>query len=401
MEGETNGDLGSDPAPAGTLDLDPLRELLAGAPLVDGHNDLLWELRVQAGNDLDRLDISRLQPTLQTDLPRLRAGGVGGQFWSVYVPSDLPDDTAVIATLEQLVAWRDLLARYPDRLQAATSADEVERAVAGGRIASLAGMEGGHSIGCSLGVLRAMYALGARYLTLTHTHNTPWADSATDEPVHGGLTAFGERVVAEMNRLGMLVDLSHVAPSTMHAALRVSRAPVIFSHSSARALCDHPRNVPDDVLAAMADGGGVCMVTFVPGFVSQPIADVWLELIPVERVWRNELPDDPAEVRRRVQQWLAHHPCPPATADHVADHLDHVRDVAGIAHVGIGGDFDGSPEMPIGLEDVSGYPRLFAALRARHWSDADLRAVAGGNVLRVLRDVEDVAGARAERTAPL
>jgi membrane dipeptidase len=231
------------------LDLGALRDLLASAPLLDGHNDLLWELRTRVGYDLDRLDVARPTPSLQTDLPRLRTGGVGAQFWSVFVRSDLPGDSAVTATLEQLDGWRTLLARYPDQLRMALSADDVDDAVATGRIASLAGMEGGQSIGCSLGALRAMYLLGARYMTLTHNDNTPWADSATDEPEHGGLTGFGEQVVREMNRIGMLVDLSHVAPSTMHAALRATRAPVIFSHSSARALCDHPRNVPDDVLA--------------------------------------------------------------------------------------------------------------------------------------------------------
>jgi membrane dipeptidase len=375
------------------LDLGSLRDLLASAPLVDGHNDLLWELRRQAGYDLDRLDIAYLAPSLQTDLPRLRAGGVGAQFWSVFVRSDLPGDTAVTATLEQLDGWRAMLARYPDRLQLALSADDVDDAVAAGRIASLAGMEGGQSIGCSLGALRTMYLLGARYMTLTHNDNTPWADSATDEPEHGGLTAFGEQVVQEMNRIGMLVDLSHVAPSTMRAALRVTRAPVIFSHSSARALCDHPRNVPDDVLAQLPGNGGVCMVTFVPGFVSQPIAHVWLELLPIERAWGRELREDPAEVRSRVLAWMAEHPYPPATLAQVADHIDHVRDVAGVAHVGIGGDYDGCPEMPVGLEDVAGYPRLFAELRRRGWSDPDLRALAGRNALRVLRAAEQVARA--------
>jgi membrane dipeptidase len=264
-------------------------------------------------------------------------------------------------------------------------------------------MEGGHSIGASLGALRAMYTLGARYLTLTHNDNTPWADSATDDPVHGGLTAFGREVVAEMNRLGMLVDLSHVAPSTMRAALAATEAPVLFSHSSARALCDHPRNVPDDVLAALPGNGGVCMVTFVPGFVSQPIADVWVELLPIERGWRAELPDTPqaqSEILRRVLAWLAVRPYPPATLEQVADHIDHVREVAGIEHVGVGGDFDGVPELPIGLQDVAAYPRLFGELRRRGYSDDDLRAVAGRNALRVLRAGEDVARDLQARRGP-
>jgi membrane dipeptidase len=284
-----------------------------------------------------------------------------------------------------------LIARYPDRLTRALGADDVERAVAAGRIASLAGMEGGHSIGCSLGALRAMYVLGARYMTLTHDENTPWADSATDVPRHGGMTPFGREVVREMNRLGMIVDLSHVAPATMHDALAVSRAPVIFSHSGARAICDHPRNVPDNVLVAMARRGGVCMVTFAPGFIAQPIADVWIELMALERRWRAEYPEEPAEARRKAQEWADLNPYPPATLHQVADHIDHVREVAGIDHVGIGGDFDGVQELPVGLDDVAAYPNLFLELRRRGYSDPELRKVAGRNVLRVLRDAEDVA----------
>ena len=372
-------------------ELADLRELLHDTPLVDGHNDLLWELRERAWYDLDRIDVGGSVPSLHTDLPRLRAGGVGAQFWSVYVPSTLPGAAAVTAVLEQLDALRMLIARHPGRLVRALSADDVERAVSTSRIASLAGMEGGHGIDCSLGVLRAVYVLGVRYLTLTHNDNTAWADSATDAPVHGGMAPFGREVVREMNRLGMLVDLSHTAVATMHDALAVSHAPVIFSHSGARALCDHPRNVPDDVLERTARQGGVCMVTFVPGFVSQPIADVWLELSALERRWRAEVPDDPAELRRRREEWIDRNPYPPATLHEVADHVDHVREVAGIDHVGIGGDFDGVPELPVGLEDVSTYPRLFAELRRRGYSDADLRKIAGRNVLRVLRAAEDVA----------
>jgi microsomal dipeptidase-like Zn-dependent dipeptidase len=259
-------------ATASRPDEEALVELLRAVPLVDGHNDLLWQLRLQAAYDLDRIDIAGPCPTLHTDLPRLRAGGLGAQFWSVYVPSDLPGHEAVTATLEQLDGFHRLLARYPGDLGFAGTADEVVRVAGSGRIASMAGIEGGHSIGGSLGVLRMMHALGARYLTLTHNQTTSWADSATDEERHGGLTAFGVQVVHEMNRLGMLVDLSHVAPATMRAALAATRAPVVFSHSSARALCDHPRNVPDDVLAQLAVNGGVCMVTFVPHFVSPPIA---------------------------------------------------------------------------------------------------------------------------------
>jgi membrane dipeptidase len=368
-----------------------LRELLREAPLVDGHNDLLWQLRLKVGYDLDRLDVARPTAALHTDLPRLRAGGVGGQFWSVYVPCDLPGHEAVTATLEQLDGFHRLLARYPADLGLALTAEAVVRVARSGRIASLAGMEGGHSIGESLGALRMMYALGARYLTLTHNRTTAWADSATDEPRHGGLTGFGVEVVAEMNRLGMLVDLSHVAPATMRAALSTTRAPVIFSHSSARALCDHPRNVPDDLLAQLPGNGGVCMVTFVPGFVSQPVADVWLELDEAERGWRGEHPDSPEEVEVRRTAWREAHPAPMATLADVADHVEHVREVAGVDHVGLGGDFDGVDVLPAGLDDVSAYPALFAELRRRGWSDDELRRLAGRNVLRVLQVAEEVA----------
>ncbi|MEP6760086.1 MAG: dipeptidase [Sporichthyaceae bacterium] len=372
-------------------DLTELHDVLSGAPLVDGHNDLLWELRTKAAYDFGRLDISGSVPSLMTDLPRLRAGGVGAQFWSVYVPSDLPGDKAVTATLEQLDGLHQMVRRYPEDFELALTADDVDRIAAQGRIASLAGMEGGQSIGASLGALRMLYALGARYMTLTHNHNNPWADSATDEPEHDGLTAFGQEVVREMNRLGMLVDLSHVAPATMHAALRVAEAPVIFSHSSARALCDHPRNVPDDVLAQLPDNGGVCMVTLVPGFLSQEIADVWKADHDEERRLRGENPDAPEEVESLMEKRRAGHSFAAVTVAQVADHVDHVRDVAGIAAVGIGGDYDGVPFMPEGLQDVSTYPILFAELRSRGYSDDELRRIAGRNILRALRRAEHVA----------
>jgi len=369
-------------------DTDSLRELLANAPLIDGHNDLLWEMRDQAAYDFDKIDVSHHCPSVHTDLPRLRAGGVGAQFWSVFVPSDLPGDTAVTATLEQLDGFHTMLARYPNELGLALSADDVERICGEGRIASLAGMEGGQSIGCSLGALRMMYALGARYMTLTHNDNNPWADSATDEPEHDGLTPFGEDVVREMNRIGMLVDLSHVAPSTMRDALRVTSVPVIFSHSSARAVCDHPRNVPDDVLTSLATNGGVCMVTFVPGFVSPEIGEVWAASILEERRLKAEFPDDPDAVAARVKAWDDAHPVGTASVSQVADHVDHIRDVAGLDHVGIGGDYDGIDVLPVGLEDVSKYPGLFAELRQRGYGDDELRAIAGRNVLRVMRDAK-------------
>lgn len=371
--------------------LDAMRALLRAAPLVDGHNDLLWALREAVGYDFTKMDVAGRVRGLHTDLPRLREGGVGVQFWSVYVPSDLPGDTAVTATLEQLDAFHHLVRRYPDHLGLALTSADVDRVCSMGRVASLAGVEGGHSIGCSLGALRMLHALGARYMTLTHNDNTPWADSATDAPVHGGLTAFGREVVREMNRLGMIVDLSHVAPGTMTAALDTTSAPVLFSHSSARALCDHPRNVPDAVLERLPANGGVCMVTFVPGFVSQATAEVYLAEAAERRRLVQRTGGDTAAVESRIKQWRAQHPPPRATLAQVADHVDHVRAAAGVAHVGIGGDFDGVGDLPDGLGDVSTYPALFAELSSRGWSDEDLTALAGGNALRVLRDVESVA----------
>ena len=372
--------------------LDRARALLAGHPVVDGHNDLPWALRTHAGYDLDRCDIATDQTgRLQTDLARLRAGGVGAQFWSVYVPSSLQGDGAVTATLEQIDCVRALTERYPEDLRLALTADDVEAAWADGRIASLMGAEGGHSIGCSLATLRALYALGVRYLTLTHNDNTPWADSATDKPAANGLTRFGEEVVREMNRLGMLVDLSHVSPDTMRDALRVTRAPVIFSHSSSRAICDHPRNIPDDVLALLPGNGGVAMATFVPKFVL-PAAIEWTEAADADMRAKGFDPLDLSE-----EAMVAHrayeesHPCPVATPATVADHLDHMREVAGVDHLGIGGDFDGTSFTPDGLDDVSGYPNLIAELLGRGWSEADLAKLTWGNAVRVLRAAEDTA----------
>ena len=372
---------------------DPLaraRTVLREHPLVDGHNDLPWAARELAGYDFETLDVGSRLTTTQTDLPRLAEGGVGGQFWSVFVPSTLQGDSAVTATLEQVDAVHRMIATYADRLALARTAEEVERAAATGRIASLLGAEGGHSIGCSLATLRLLHVLGVRYMTLTHNDNTPWADSATDVPAVGGLSEFGREVVHEMNRLGMMVDLSHVAVSTMRTALGTADAPVIFSPSSALALCDTPRNVPDDVLATLPANGGVCMVTFVPEFVSPATAE-----------WRVEAAAAAAEVGIDAKDWEAfgrftatwqrEHPKPDATIEQVVGHLEHVREVAGIDHVGIGGDYDGTDTFPIGLEDVSGYPRLVAALLERSWSEHDVARLVRGNTLRVMRDVEAVA----------
>jgi membrane dipeptidase len=338
------------------------RALHREVPLIDGHNDYPWALR-EANVDLDisRLDIRVPQPKIHTDIPRLRAGGVGGQFWSVYVPATIQGPAAVLATLEQIDIVHRMVRKYPDTFELAATAGDVERIFRAGRIASLIGMEGGHSIDSSLGTLRMFHGLGARYMTLTHSTNIPWADSGTDKPAAGGLTAFGEEVVREMNRLGMLVDLSHTSPDTMGDAIRVSAAPVIFSHSDARALNDHGRNVPDDILRQLPSNGGIVMVTFVPGFLT-------------------------TEGK--------------ATLADVANHMDHIRKVAGADHVGIGGDFDGITQVPAGLEDVSTYPALTAELLRRGWPDSDVRKALGQNILRVMRQAEAVAATLQKQRQP-
>jgi len=374
------------------LSLSRARALLDRFPLIDGHNDLPWEIRDKYGSDPVKAGLDGRVPDTQTDLPRLAAGGVGGQFWSVFVPASFAGDTAVTAVFEQVDLVHRMIAAYPDRFASAVRAGDVDAAFASGKIASLLGAEGGHCLNNSLGVLRALYALGVRYLTLTHNDNVGWADSATDKPDCGGLSAFGRDVVAEMQRLGMLVDLSHVAVSTMNQALDIARAPVIFSHSSARAICDNPRNVPDDVLTRLAGNGGVCMVTFVPFFVSQECTD-WFTGLKDFAAGRGLDPDNLGDVFGLLPEWERGYPPPAATLAQVADHVDHVRAVAGIAHVGIGGDFDGTPVLPRGLPDVSGYPALFQELLRRGWSEADLAALAGGNILRVIRDAESHATA--------
>ncbi|MEU6374118.1 dipeptidase [Streptomyces sp. NPDC046909] len=370
--------------------LETARELLAEFPVVDGHNDLPWALREQVRYDLDARDIATDQSAhLHTDLARLRAGGVGAQYWSVYVRSDLPD--AVPSTLEQIDCVRQLIDRHPADLRAALTAADMEAARAEGRIASLMGAEGGHSIANSLATLRALYALGVRYMTLTHNDNNDWADSATDAPNVGGLSAFGREVVREMNREGMLVDLSHVAATTMRAALDTSVAPVIFSHSSSRAVCDHPRNIPDDVLERLPVNGGMAMVTFVPKFVLQAAVD-WTaaadENMRAHGFHHLATTPDAMKVHRAFEERT---PRPIATAATVADHLDHMREVAGIDHLGIGGDYDGTAFTPDGLDDVSGYPNLIAELLDRGWSKSDLAKLTWRNAVRVLGAAEDVA----------
>jgi membrane dipeptidase len=369
-----------------TNHLDAATALLARSPLIDGHNDLPWQLR-EAGPDAVRTDIAAPVSFTHTDLPRLAQGKVAAQFWSVFVPVTLAGEAAVATTLEQIDFVRSMVRRYPGALELARTSADVERICASGKVASLMGAEGGHSIASSLGVLRTFYELGVRYLTLTHNRNTGWADSATDEPEAGGLSDFGRAVVTEMQRIGMLVDLSHVAPATMADALDTARAPVIFSHSSALALCDHPRNVPDEILARLPGNNGVCMVTFVPAFVSQECRE-WHRGVQEEMERRGMDREDHEGYKAVRAELAAASPPPQATLAQVADHIEHARDVAGADHVGIGSDFDGTADLPEGLGDVSCFPALFAELLDRGWSEADCARVAGGNVLRVMRDAE-------------
>ena len=374
----------SDPA------LERARKILRSVPLIDGHNDLPWEIRMSetAPMDVAAYDLRGRTPG-HTDLDRLKAGQVGAQFWSIYVPGEVKDSGYARIQLEQFDIARRMIALYPDRLAPALSAADIEREFKRGRVASLLGMEGGHVIENSLGALRVYYELGARYLTLTHNVTLDWADAAADSARHGGLTEFGREVVREMNRLGMLVDLSHVSPGTMSDALDVAAAPVIFSHSSARALTNHTRNVPDSILRRLPKNGGAVMVTFVPAFVSQEVAD-W-EAAAESEGKRLEAVGDSVERERLGNEWRTTHPRPPATLSQVADHIEHVRKVAGVDHVAIGSDFDGITETPVGLGDVSTFPDLFAELIRRGWSDDDLRKLAGKNLLRVLRAAESTA----------
>ena len=371
--------------------LERARTIHKQSPLIDGHNDYAWEVRERAHQDLDQLDISRPQPSLMTDIDRLRAGGVGGQFWSVYVPAELTGNGAVTATLEQIDIVHRMVRKYPTVFELALSAADIERIFKKGKIASLIGMEGGHSIDNSLGALRMFYNVGARYMTLTHSRNLAWADSATDTPALGGLSPFGEEVVREMNRLGMLVDLSHVSPDTMEDALRVTQAPVIFSHSSARAVTDVPRNVPDRILEMVPRNGGIVMVTFVPGFLSPKVA-AWTRLQTAEQDrLRAQFPTDQNAVKMGVEAWTRANPAPRARLADAADHIDHIRQVAGIDHIGLGGDFDGITAVAQGLEDVSTYPALTAELLRRGYTEPDIKKIIGLNILRVMRDVERIA----------
>ena len=405
------------------LAADPARQrverILVQTPLIDGHNDLPWEIRSRFGSDLDKVDLSRStaglpapegSPPLMTDIPRLRAGHVGAQFWSVYIPVEVQGPAAVQMTLEQIDIVKQMCERYPRDFAMAYTAADIMRLHKAGRIASLIGVEGGHQIDNSLAALRAYYDLGVRYMTLTHATNTAWADSATDNPAHHGLTAFGREVVREMNRLGMLADLSHVSADTMRAVLSVSEAPVIYSHSSARALVDHPRNVPDDVLRLLTSNGGVAMVNFYPGYISEARRR-WDADRAAEQARYNAPPlgglyiGQPERARAALAEWERAHPKPAVGIGEVADHIGHIARVAGVEHVGLGSDFDGIPDGPAGLDSVDEYPALFAELVRRGWSDADLGKLAGGNLLRAFAKAEEVSArlraARAPSTATI
>ncbi|MHB8720114.1 MAG: dipeptidase [Steroidobacteraceae bacterium] len=382
-----------------------VEQILLRTPLIDGHNDLPWEIRERFKGDLAAVDLRsdtahlpapEGAAPLMTDIPRLRAGHMGGQFWSVWIPTETKGFEAVQATLEQMDLVKRIAERYPADFEMAYTAADVRRIHRSRKIAAMIGIEGGHQINNSLAVLRQMYDAGARYMTLTHTSNTAWADSATDKPVLHGLAPFGIEVVREMNRLGMLVDLSHVSPDTMRAALGASAAPVIFSHSSARALVDHPRNVPDDILRSVAANGGVVMVNFAPGYVSDA-RNRWDADQAAERTRFDSPPyvglyiGQPERAKAALADWEEKHPRPATTLAQVADHVDHIRQVAGVEHVGLGSDFDGIGDAPVGLAGVDRYPALLEELMRRGWTDADVAKLAGENVLRVMAAAEKVA----------
>lgn len=370
---------------------DRARQIHADAILIDGHNDLPWKIRERGSPSFEKLDISQPQPKMHTDIPRLRAGGVKAQFWSVYVPAGTRQDgKALSTTLEQIALVKAMVKRYPETFELAGSVEDIERISAAGKIASLIGVEGGHSIENSLAVLRQLYVEGARYMTLAHSDTLDWVDSATDEERHGGLTPFGLEVVREMNRLGMLVDISHVSVPTMKQAISASRAPVIFSHSSARAIADHPRNVPDDVLQLTSKNGGVVMVNFFSGFVVASAAERAKKAIPVIRELKQKYGSDSAQIRAELRNWAIKNPIEPGTIHVVLDHIDHIVRVAGIDHVGLGSDFDGVETVPQQLEDVSAYPRITQGLLDRGYSQRDIHRILGGNLLRVMREAEKV-----------
>ncbi len=377
-----------------------VRKLLATTPVIDGHNDVPWEIREnkERPRDVDHFDLRTDLKKQDTDFARMKKGGLGGQFWSIYIPGEVKDSGYARIQLEQFDIARRMIAKYPDRMVFARTAADAKRAIAAGKFPSFLGMEGGHAIENSLGALRIYYELGARYMTLTHNVTLDWADAALDKPTHGGLTPFGKEVIREMNRMGMIADLSHVSPAVMSNALDVSEAPVMFSHSSARALADHARDVPDSILVRLKKNNGIIMVTFVPSFVSEKVRQHGLTRAARARELAAGFGGDTARLRAAMADWDKANPRPPVTIKDVADHFDHIKQVAGAEHVGIGGDFDGvGGDHITGLEDVSKYPDLLAELARRGWTDDELRKVASGNILRVLTDVETVA-ARLQKT---
>ena len=370
------------------------KELLMSTPLIDGHNDLPWLIREETGGDVAAFRLER-ENTFDTDIPRLREGLLGAQFWSVWIPGETAPADSRRLQLEQIDIARRIISSHPDTFELALTADDIERVFAEGKIASLLGMEGGYALNNSLAAMHEFYGLGVRYMTLTHNVTLDWADAALGEQRSGGLSEFGRTLVREMNRVGMLVDIAHTSPATMHQALDVSQAPVIWSHAAARALVDHPRNVPDDVLSRLPENGGLVMVTFIPSFLSK---EVWeME----EGLWATNAASELVSEYRDI--WMAHDAevgAIRASIDDVVDHIEHIRDVAGIDHVGIGSDYWGMVDMPIGLEDVSGFPRLFAALIQREWTDEELRKLAGGNLLRAMRRAEIVAHELQQESPP-
>ncbi len=378
---------------------------LKAAPVFDGHNDVPWALRQRVGNVINDFDFADTTDTadpgktppriaMHTDLQRLRRGRVGAQFWSVYVPSNANEAVAIQQTVEQIDVMKRLIARYPADLGFAENSSELAAQMKAGKVAGMLGIEGGHSIGSSLGVLREMHGMGVRYMTLTHSKNVPWADSATDAPQHGGLTDFGVQVVREMNRIGMIVDLSHVSEATMVDALAASKAPVMFSHSGVRAVNDHPRNVPDSVLPAVKANGGIVMVVFLPAFLDPAVREHGLKRTAEDARLKAQYSGDPRAAAARLAEWDRANPVPRALVSKVADHIDHLKRQIGIDHIGLGGDYDGMDSAPLGMDDVAGYPVLFAELARRGYTQAELEKIASGNMLRVLRAVEAYAASQ-------
>lgn len=381
------------PAPGAVVLTDEARAVHAEALLIDGHNDLPWALREKDGPSFRSIDVSQPQPKFHTDIPRLKAGNVGAQFWSAYVPVSFnKSGKSVRATLEQIDVVHQLVARHPDAFEMASGTADILRIRKAGKIASLIGVEGGHSIDNSLSILRDYYRLGVRYMTLTHTESLDWADSCSDAPKANGLSEFGKDVVLEMNRLGMLVDLSHVSPQTMHAALNVTKAPVIFSHSSARAVADSVRNVPDDVLKRMKENGGVVMVNFYSGFIVPEGARAMKEMFTVGRKLRDKFGEDTAGYREAMRAWIKENDYPAGDVRTIVDHIDHIVKVAGIDHVGLGSDYDGINKVPTGMEDVSKYPYITQELLNRKYTKEQIHKLLGGNLMRAFAQAEKVAG---------